>query len=632
MAGLSLKGPARLGASELDEGALTVAVVGAYDAEDGKTGLVAAGRVLPARRELWRLVETYAPGALADALRARSSTADQTGRGGVRELRRALADWLAPWPRCHRCARPIEPDTSLVACPGAVQRVWVGKGRRPAPTLCTPHRGRPSLQGARLHRPVGRDGSLALFSPIHLSTAAAEAKSALRHGASCAYDVVVDRDGRILLGLTDPNPRSGTAPTEAARHPLIAAARREWDRRIDVALRANGRLILKTQLRYFSPKGSVTRADLVQGGAMGCRRALMDFDASMGNKFSTYAVNWIYQGMGEVFGDRDVVHAPDWATSLHHKIEEMGIAPGLLLSHLGAVAETRNRPADCHAAATEFVDLMLPALLAVDPDLDIPGAIIEATRAAKNPPKAKIDTGDERSRERVATWAVRLLGFEAATGGGLLTALRFGAATVVSTVGTGERDDSSSGGGGDSDDGAGHAHRAPEHLRNNPDDGDAEAQAIEEDEARKQWSTLLGGLQSLLTADPEAAEVVRRRHALDGLGDPETLDDIASAPLRCSARALCRESIRKAYARGIASLKRVAAGETLLARHPDDADDADEHDFAGTYRCRPHGPFKPMRPANVSTIIVETYATNDSTHPTDLGEWASAMEMATTAF
>ena len=625
MAGLSLKGPARLGASELDEGALTVAVVGAYDAEDGKAGLIAAGRVLPARRELWRLVETYAPGALADALRARSSTADQTGRGGVRELRCALADWLAPWPRCHRCSRPIEPDTSLVACPGAVQRVWVGKGRRPAPTLCTPHRGRPTLRGARLHRPVGRDGSLALFSPVHLDPIAAEAKSALRHGASCAYDVVVDRDGRILLGLTDPAPRNGTAPTAAARHPLIAAARREWDRRIDTALRANGRLILKTQLRYFSPKGSVTRADLVQGGAMGCRRALMDFDASMGNKFSTYAVNWIYQGMGEVFGDRDVVHAPDWATSLHHKIEEMGLSPGLVLSYLGAVAETRNRPADCHAAATEFVDLMLPALLAVAPNLDIPGAIMSAVAAAKNPPKAKTDTGDERSRERVATWAVRLLGFESATGGGLLTALRFGAATVVSTVGTGERDDSS-GGGGDSDDGAGHAHRSPEHLRNNPDDGDAEAQAIEEDEARKQWAILLSGLQSLLTVDPEAAEVVRRRHALDGLGDPETLDEIAASPLRCSTRALCRESIRKAYTRGIASLKRAAAGETL-ARHDGDVTAMeDEHDFAGAYRRRPHGPFKPTRPANVSTTVAPPKEQAPHTAE-DFGEWGGALLM-----
>jgi hypothetical protein len=629
MAGLSLKGPARLGASELDEGALTVAVVGAYDAEDGKAGLIAAGRVLPARRELWRLVETYAPGALADALRARSSTADQTGRGGVRELRCALADWLAPWPRCHRCARPIEPDTSLVACPGAVQRVWVGKGRHPAPTLCTPHRGRPMLRGARLHRPVGRDGSLALFSPIHLDAAAAEAKSALRHGASCAYDVVVDRDGRILLSLTDPNPRNGTAPTAAAaRHPLIAAARREWDRRIDVALRANGRLILKTQLRYFSPKGSVTRADLMQGGAMGCRRALMDFDASMGNKFSTYAVNWIYQGMGEVFGDRDVVHAPDWATSLHHKIEEMGLAPALVLSSLGAVAETRNRPADCHAAATEFVDLMLPTLLAVAPNLDIPGAITQAVAAAKNPPKAKTDTGDERSRERVATWAVRALGFEAATGGGLLTALRFGAATVVSTVGTGERDDSTSSG-GDSDDGAGHAHRSPEHLRNNPDDNDAEAQAIEEDEARKQWAILLSGLQSLLTVDPEAAEVVRRRHALDGLGDPETLDEIAAAPLRCTARALCRESIRKAYTRGIASLKRAAAGETL-ARHDCEMKDEYEYDFAGTYRRRPHGPFKPTRPENVSTMVAAPYETPHTAE--DFDAWGEAVSAAALVF
>ena len=72
---------------------MTRAVVARYAAEDGLDGNAEAAKVLPARRHLWRLCETYVPHLLAAALRARLSTADQTGRGGVRELRRALADW-----------------------------------------------------------------------------------------------------------------------------------------------------------------------------------------------------------------------------------------------------------------------------------------------------------------------------------------------------------------------------------------------------------------------------------------------------------------------------------------------------------------------------------------------------------
>ncbi|WP_218571936.1 hypothetical protein, partial [Pseudomonas sp. SZ57] len=77
-------------------------------------------------------------------------------------------------------------------------------------------------------------------------------------------------------------------------------------RTLDRAVRANARLALKTQLKYFSPKGTVKRADLVQAAMMGLRRALLDYDPNFtpagkksGVKISSYAINWIHQSMGE---------------------------------------------------------------------------------------------------------------------------------------------------------------------------------------------------------------------------------------------------------------------------------------------------------------------------------------------
>lgn len=71
-------GPQRIGASTMDEGDLTRAVVGSYSTltqdEAREAGQRAAEQVLPARRRLWALAERLIPQRLAAALRARCGT------------------------------------------------------------------------------------------------------------------------------------------------------------------------------------------------------------------------------------------------------------------------------------------------------------------------------------------------------------------------------------------------------------------------------------------------------------------------------------------------------------------------------------------------------------------------------
>lgn len=640
VSGLSLRGPSRQGSHELDEGALTSSVVDSYGLDDGKDGPAAAGRVYPARRNLWRLAEAYCPDLLAAALRARLSTADQTGRGGVRELRRALADWLAPAPRCARCAGPLDGDSAGKPCPAALQRTRLRpQGRAPAPTLCRAARGRPARIAGRAHTAIGRDGTLALFSPVQMDPTSAAMAKMLKHSKSTegmAYDLAVDRDCRILLAATAP-----PAPGEPRQHPRVAAARRHFERTVNAAIKANGRLILKVQLRYFSPKGQVTRADLVQGAAMGCRRALMDFDPALGFKFSTYAANWIYQGLGEVFADRDVVAVPEWAIAVRRQVEDLGLAPGLLLSLISAVAETRGDRGACEEAAEELVEA-LHGLGKVDAMASIAASVAgkpeyfirlgDVLVAVAKPASAKSDGGDDRARERVAGWVAKTLdlviGGKVCTGGALISSLRHGAAVLVA-VGSGEREDH------DAEEGAGNASRPPAHLRETDDD--PEAAVAEEMAAARQWSALLAALEALRRTDPEAAEVIRRRHALEDLGEGETLEAIASAPLRCTAattpRTLCRESIRKAYERGCKALRAslgVAAGVSLFSAAPSPA--AVEEWQAPVSR-RPHGPFRPRRPSNVATTHAAPRAMTIAPHTAeDFGAWDATIAEAATAF
>lgn len=707
--GLSLRGPQKQGADVLDEGAMTRAVVARYAEEDGLDGNAEAAKVLPARRHLWRLCETYTPHLLAAALRARLSTADQTGRGGVRELRRALADWLDPPPACAHCGRLLSPDLLAanpagLPCPTRIaatskpHKTGAGKSRRLL--VCAPPRGPRPTYGT-IARPgpgrasgLARCGTLALFAPTVLDPACAASVKMLKHGGASAYDLVVDRDARILFAVTDVvrdttlnNPRPPTGPRGVSEsHVLelpmaaltlqsdkshcspelasamdgkngacipavanasdnhgqlavtsrahgehsttILAARATFDRVLDRAVRANARLALKTQLKYFSPKGSITRADLVQAAMMGLRRALLDYDPNFtpagkksGVKISSYAIGWIHQRMGEEFADRDVVAVPQWAVALRRTVADMGISPGHLLAQVLAVAESRTVVAMLERSA-EDLDATLGAVL---PDItESPRCVLLAriiTAANKRPPKSKRPVTDEHSREQVAAVVADLLGLDC-TGGALLTALRYGAPPRFVPVSTGgERDDADGAG----DDVSG-GNSGLEHLHARPDGEDEEDAAIAEAEDRRNMERLLTALAALRTTDPEAAEVVRRRHGLDAAGDEETLEQIGER-LHSTGRDLCREAVRVAYKRGVKAMQVLAGvaslpilGETGDAPATTAADD--DEDIAGPARRR-HSVFRPLRPANVRVILAAPPATYDNA-PGDPEAWTAA--------
>ncbi len=710
--GLSLKGPPRQGSSDMDEGDLTRGVVARYAASTGDDGQAAAEKVLPARRELWRLVEALAPRALAAALRARLAPSDQSGRGGVRELRAALADWLDPRPTCAHCGNPFDPvlatSPARLACPSRRQRLGLSPRRPRRPIACAAHRGPHSRTGHDAHPTLARCGTLALFTPIHLDPTCWAAQRMLKHGGSLAYDIVVDRDARILLSVTsditgqhpqrDNDNRASAcaqhkhppcaartaclaseegarardivneqtltntthradlhtthlstsrrALAEASRRAtadaLILTARRNLDRALARAIEQNGRLILATQVRYFAPKGGVTRADLVQGGALGCRRALLDYDhnfrpkgKSRGVRFSTYGINWIHQGCGDVFAERELVSVPQWCLDLRADVVALGLSPGLLLAHILAVVETRDRPASLLRAALDLAGI-LDAVHLIDGDGDGHNASEDAphesdefvvvhtchpstsvrliTAANRKPPKGKHPPTDERSAEQVAALVAEVLGLECGagkpcTGSALLTALRSGQTPSMVPVSTGGERDDASGGDSDASTSSG-GNSGLEHLQSTDEHINEEDAALEEEHDRRQHAATLAALASLRAIDPDAAEVIRRHHGLDTIGDGETFAEVVSRPL-ASGRTLCRMTASNLYKRGLAHLQAFASSVGFATAPTLAPDDPDEVHLPPRL---PHGPFRPLRP---STIVLMVATPHDPTRDDD---------------
>lgn len=573
---------------EMDEGGLTAAVIAPYAAEDGKRGQVAAEAVLPLRRALWRAAETYAPARLAACLRVRARATDQTGRGGVRELRAALADWLDPPPTCKRCRRVIVAGSDKVGC-GARRGGPNVPGRRLA---CLPDLRPAAVRAGR----EARCGTLALFSPTLTHPLVAEAWQKF----SGAADVVCDRDGRALLAAT--SALAARLPPEfaealAAHAPTphqVLGVRRAFDRAVDGAIRANGRLILATQVKYYKAAGATMRADLVQGAAMGLRRALMDYDHSavhkngMTARIASYSIPWIRQGAGEAYAERDLLGTPDWVGALRRKVEtaglalDTGLAPMTLLLaalHLAEAACASPLPAspavplaDSLDIARALVDLLLDratpddarswatvvALTVATPPAPrgVKGAVTvmlrdPSTHAAPLS-KADAEKREEHSAERILAWAAGILDIEA-TGSGLLAALRHGAPVYVSTLMTGADD-----GCPDPEPDRDARKTAAAMASMSSAQEDFEAVIADEEEAALKWRRASTALDELRRDDPEAAEVIRRRRGLDGLGEEEALESIAATGLTCTGRSIGRESVRQIQKRGEAVLRRRA--------------------------------------------------------------------------
>jgi len=566
---------------ELDEGALTAAVIAPYAAEDGKRGQAAAEAVLPLRRALWRAAETYAPVRLAACLRVRARATDQTGRGGVRELRAALADWLDPPPTCKRCRRVIVPGSEDVGCGARRGGPNGAPGRR---LRCLPDRRPAAVRAGR----EARCGTLALFAPTLADPHVAEAWAKF----SGAADVVCDRDGRALLAATAP--KGARLPPEfaealaglaASMHPApdagppaqVLGARRRFERAVDDAIRANGRLILATQVKYYKAAGATMRADLVQGAAMGLRRALMDYDCTavhkngMTARIASYSIPWIRQGAGEAYAERDLLGTPDWVGALRRKVESAGVAPADLLRAALHLAEAACSHADGKISLWDFVtaayDFAAPLHDPATDESILDIAVNDAMRIATppapkagkapapSPTKQDREKQEERSAERILAWAAGVLEVEA-TGSGLLAALRHGAPVYISTVATGADDDDSDGGNAS---GRGIKDAKRVAMACAVDHEDIEAVIAEEEDAALKWRRASTALDDLRRHDPEAAEVIRRRRGLDGLGEEEALESIASTGLTCTGRAICRESVRQLQKRGEAVLRRRAS-------------------------------------------------------------------------
>lgn len=575
MARLNLRGPSKMGACTEDEGALTRAVVAAFEREDGSTGHTWACRVWEARRVLWRACEVYAPQEMAAALRARATEIDPvthrldaTNRGGVTELRLALAEWLDPPVVCRYCGRemPAPRADKSSAGPDDV---------KPAPAR--PCAARPLMRCGRTDpfgRPVmrpqrclahvskdGRCGTLALFLPPPLPEPVTEAM----RKAGGRHDVISDRDGEALLAAST---------ITSATHVAVRVARKRFDWTLDRAVRANGRLVMKTQAKYYAPDGTgITRADLLQEAAMGCRRALMDFDPTRGFQFSSYALNWIRQGMSAIWAHRHQIDTPAWVVDGRKEIERKGVQPRALLSAIEALAEASafRRP-----TAMSLAEALVVLVIEAEVIEDVPGSrpprkvrrvllagrdpLELAVKAAHAAAPQMVGSGAKRRQESVEAATERVAAVVSAwlelglAGGATLTVMRTETASPMSAA----LEDSA--GVDDEDSAAASArHRSAVLV----DSTDVEALAAAEQEASLGRDALRVGLLHLQTVDREGAEIVRRYHGLDG--PEETLQEIADAPLRCTSRTLCRERIRQKYREALVEMKRhlKAAGVSL---------------------------------------------------------------------
>jgi RNA polymerase sigma factor (sigma-70 family) len=576
LTGTTIRGAARAGAGAADEGELTEAVVRRLARKDGRQGHEVAVAFRIAKRALWRVLEAHEPRRLAEALRARSDPLDPSGRrGGVRELRLALADWLDPPPTCRRCHRPIVAGSELVWC-----RSWGSRIPPPPPPGVEPwaparFRCQPTAPWSR----PARCGTLALFVPPPWTP-----EDVARRVATCsgAYDVVADRDGTALLA----------ASAADDLHPEVAEARGRFLRAYRDAVGGNGRLVIKTQLKLYRGRDGVTRADLVQEGAIGLIRGLMDFDpdkerkdGTRGARIASYAPAWIRQGMGQAYQERRVVRPSPAAEDARRDVERAGVDPGDLLA-LAEAAVGAVRRGDGSAAAA----LRALGELPVRPPPPPPSSPIAAA-AEKKPRRRRRKRPTAPPplvpRRRLAGWVRRAEAAVAAAlrprggayrhaddgdagvqclltlagealalkhkGPALLRALRHRDHDVVGLATSDQ----------DRDDAAASArHGGPLRVVDLADEGPPDPEELAAQQAQR--DALFAALERLRQRDPTAAEVVRRHEGLEvgQVDDGETFREIAERGLATLAGqpAPCRETIRKLYERARRELRADLAG------------------------------------------------------------------------
>jgi RNA polymerase primary sigma factor len=104
---------------------------------------------------------------------------------------------------------------------------------------------------------------------------------------------------------------------------LVRRGQQEAARAKHEMIEANLRLVIKFAKR-FSPRGlGLDLSDLVQDGNIGLMKAVDKFDYRLGNKFSTYATNWIQQGISRSISDQArTIRIPVHMIDNIHKIQK----------------------------------------------------------------------------------------------------------------------------------------------------------------------------------------------------------------------------------------------------------------------------------------------------------------------
>ena len=128
---------------------------------------------------------------------------------------------------------------------------------------------------------------------------------------------------------------------------------------------AKGQMIIRNQglvrkLAMAHSSQYVTQDDLIQQGNEGLIRAVEKFDPDMGNKFSTYARDWIKQTINRYVDEQHTIKIPEY---LRNKITRIRKAQNIYLQAMGQEAPISILASECEMPENE-----VEALLSIKPD------------------------------------------------------------------------------------------------------------------------------------------------------------------------------------------------------------------------------------------------------------------------
>ena len=144
------------------------------------------------------------------------------------------------------------------------------------------------------------------------AVAAGSGMTALLYADAAATPLLSAEEERMLIARAQ---AGDTMDAQAARDHLV---------------RANVRLVGSVCRWYLmrtpgsSERLGVGRDDLMQEGLIGLLKAIDKFDLSMGNRFSTYAVQWIRQAMSRARDDRGLtIRLPVYLQTRYRRIKRL---------------------------------------------------------------------------------------------------------------------------------------------------------------------------------------------------------------------------------------------------------------------------------------------------------------------